>query len=1070
MYPRMTRALTLCLLVLASACLADDANVNSLAKRVLEETGVQGGLIVHVGCGDGKLTAALSAGDRYVVHGLDRDVRNVDETRAYLRAQGKYGQATADVWTETSLPYTDNLVNLVVIEDQDAVDRSEIERVLCPSGTAYIKGRGGWSKIVKPRPSDIDEWTHFLHGPNNNAVAEDTAVGAPHHLQWAGGPQWARGHEVLATISAVVSAGGRIFYVADEGPTASVDLPADWKLVARDAFNGIVLWKLPIPQWESTHRPFRSGPTDLPRRLVAVGDTVYVTLGYGQPVVALDAATGEKRRTYQGTAGTQEIVAEHGKLFLVAADPDDEQKVDLAVRRGKPLPPLTKRLIVLDAESGDTLWTKADTETADLFAQTLAVSNHRVYMQNTRAVLCLDAKTGEQLWREKRPAAVNRPAWSTPTLVVYSDVVISADRQAPAEAADDTKPQRVKWTVSFQGGNAPPGELIAFSASDGKRLWSTKCKEGYNAPVDVLLADGLLWSGDLVRARDPGITEALDPHTGEVMRTRPNDQTFFNPGMSHHRCYRNRATENFVLLGRSGVEFLDLKTGEAEANHWIRGTCQFGVLPANGMVYVPPHTCACYLKTKLNGFNALAPKRPSLEGESAGPRLVKGPAFGVATVHGSANEADQWPTYRHNASRSGATQAIVSPKLRKAWQTEIGGKLTSVVVADGKAFVARVDDHSLHALNIADGGAIWSFTAGGAVDSPPTFHDGLVIFGSADGHVYCLRAADGELVWRFRAGPQDRRVMIDGSLESAWPVHGSVLMKDGLAYFAAGRSSFLDGGILLFALDPASGEVVHQSTVSGRDPETGKQPKEAIQGFDMPGGLPDILSSDGEFIYMRDLKFDDRLVQQTERSVHLFSPTGFLDDSWWHRTYFLYGSEFRAGWPGWHQMGNIVPAGKLLVFNDRSIYGFGRNVMPPGNAGQWNTGEYYRLFGAAKALAPVEKVAPKDQRRGKRQPVKSRVDYYWSERIAPTVRAMVLSGEILFAAGPLGDTNESLAAFQGKEGVRLLAISTADGKVQSETRLDSRPVFDGMATAEGRLFLPTVDGRLTCYVGESNGQ
>ena len=33
----------------------------------------RGGLVVHLGCGDGKLTAALRTGDAYLVHGLDVD-------------------------------------------------------------------------------------------------------------------------------------------------------------------------------------------------------------------------------------------------------------------------------------------------------------------------------------------------------------------------------------------------------------------------------------------------------------------------------------------------------------------------------------------------------------------------------------------------------------------------------------------------------------------------------------------------------------------------------------------------------------------------------------------------------------------------------------------------------------------------------------------------------------------------------------------------------------------------------------------------------------------------------------
>ena len=49
-----------------------------MAGRILEATGVEGGLIVHLGCGDGELTAALCANDSYIVHGLDRDPENID--------------------------------------------------------------------------------------------------------------------------------------------------------------------------------------------------------------------------------------------------------------------------------------------------------------------------------------------------------------------------------------------------------------------------------------------------------------------------------------------------------------------------------------------------------------------------------------------------------------------------------------------------------------------------------------------------------------------------------------------------------------------------------------------------------------------------------------------------------------------------------------------------------------------------------------------------------------------------------------------------------------------------------
>ncbi|MHC4681197.1 MAG: outer membrane protein assembly factor BamB family protein, partial [Planctomycetota bacterium] len=74
-------------------------------------------------------------------------------------------------------------------------------------------------------------------------------------------------------------------------------------------------------------------------------------------------------------------------------------------------------------------------------------------------------------------------------------------------------------------------------------------------------------------------------------------------------------------------------------------------------------------------------------------------------------------------------------------------------VAGGKVLVAGVDTHTVHALGVEDGKDIWKYTVGSRVDSPPTLHDGLAVFGSADGRAYCLRAADGALVWRFDAAP-----------------------------------------------------------------------------------------------------------------------------------------------------------------------------------------------------------------------------------------------------------------------------------------------------------------------------
>ena len=97
--------------------------------------------------------------------------------------------------------------------------------------------------------------------------------------------------------------------------------------------------------------------------------------------------------------------------------------------------------------------------------------------------------------------------------------------------------------------------------------------------------------------------------------------------------------------------------------------------------------------------------------------------------------------------------------------------------------------------------------------------------------------------------------------------------------------------------------------------------------------------------------------------------------------------------------------------------------------------------------------------------------------------AMVLADKTLFIAGPPDVVNEEdlfsnpykpevqakaqeqKAALKGSQGFMLQAVSVTDGKVLSEIKLKSSPVFDGMAAAENHLFITTTDGNIVCMEG-----
>ena len=86
------------------------------AAGILEATGVRGGLIVHLGCGNGRLTAALRVNSRGLVQGLDTDPGAVARARQRIRALGFYGKVTADTFDGKRRPYIESSVNLVVAE------------------------------------------------------------------------------------------------------------------------------------------------------------------------------------------------------------------------------------------------------------------------------------------------------------------------------------------------------------------------------------------------------------------------------------------------------------------------------------------------------------------------------------------------------------------------------------------------------------------------------------------------------------------------------------------------------------------------------------------------------------------------------------------------------------------------------------------------------------------------------------------------------------------------------------------------------------------------------------------
>jgi len=1056
----MISSIFVCLFGLSLSAPAQTAEDKAKAEKIFSATGVKGGLVVHLGCGRGRLTAALHANDRYLVHGLDTDAENVRAAIDTIKSLGVYGTVSVEQLRGRYLPYVDNLVNLVVSENTGDVSREEIMRVLAPGGVAYLKEKDRWTKAVKPKPGDIDDWTHFLHDASNNAVANDTRVGPPRRLKWVCGPLWSRSHEFISSLCAMVSANGRLFYVFDEGLTGVTpkSIPERWMLIARDAFNGKLLWKRPLPQWGSRAwktRALRNAPQTIPRRLVGQGDRLYIVLDYDAPIAVLDAATGVTRSIVEGTEQTDEMRCCDGVLLSCKSN---------------------ARLTAMDTETGKQLWEVK----GKIRPLTQAIDDGNVFYQEGASLVSRRLADGEKRWQIPSDAPVS-------LLVVRDGCVVVLSRKM----------------------------LRVLDADSGDVLWTLKGGVGRN---ELFIAQGQVWHWQ------GGRIVGRDLKTGHIA-TRPDTSDVFTEG-HHLRCYQSKATENFLITPNRGIEFVSIAGGVNTQNDWVRGPCRYGIIACNGLLYVAPNPCFCYPGAKITGFNALAPA--PLESEAPGAvseRLEKGPAYGkISNLKSQISDSGNWPTYRHDALRTGATTCEIPGPISPRWQVPLKGAVTPPVVGGDRLYVAAKHEHTLYAMDARDGEGVWHFTAGGRIDSPPTLYGGLVLFGCADGRVYCLRASDGALVWRFRAAPSNRRIIAFDQLESPWRVHGSVLVKDNVAYCTAGRSSYLDGGIRIVGLDPATGNVRYATCVdtwsrTRKDAED----KPFIPAYHMEGTNSDILVSEGDSLYLGQYKFDRTLAAQPvpyimpgpetktnamdlmdqpfvenmesqaeyekvqhdwqyirvhkammqnyqkryggasmgDRAIglHVFSTGGFLDDSWFNRTFWMYS----ATWPGYYLAHRAAKTGQLLVVGPERTYAVqsypSRNLQSP----LFTPGEKgYLLFadenGNEPVLADYTRGVPKGIGFTRAQPPA------WFKWVSVRIRGMVLAGGRLFVAGPPDavDPYDPMAAFDGRKGAVLHAHSTTNGTMLSEHKLDAPPVFDGLIAANGRLYLSLENGTVLC--------
>lgn len=1039
------------------------------AEKPLDLISGTRGIIVQWGLVNGPVINLSKIDRRCQVQLLGK---NVDAVHQDALVKCPAQEISVSEWDKPFLPYADNTINVLVVEvPLDDQATHEVMRVLVPGGEAFIRKKGQYAKVMKPVSVKLDGWSHWLHGADGNPVSKDQISEPPTRIQWLANPKHGRSHDIGMSMTSLVSSNGRLFYFIDEGPVGMTNpgnrVLEDWKLICRDAYNGAEIWKKPITDWGMQawnkeksfgdgYGPWAINPRMIHKRIVALPDRLLATLGFNAPVSVLNSRSGDPIRTIPGTEFASEIIALDNVAYIVA---------DVAAQKaGRYTKSPLNQIMKVDPESGVILWRSHNIVGVEdkrsralqgtLSRLQIAAADAYVFYIDHHEIAALNAASGKVVWRRPRakiPASIPK-AWKHPIENPWDlTSLMCADGLLYFWQAQSQPKEQNAYRVF----------LKALSVDTGKEVWKKECGTvTFRSSLPFLyIAQGLLWVEQLT-GRGNNFKSArkltgLNPKTGEPVKSH-DVGVIFNAG-HHHRCYPNKATERYMIYSRRGLEYVDLKTGEIDITLWERGMCQYGILPANGLLYSPPNPCACFASAQINATAAYAGKSAfGGHAVNADQRLVNG----AASPDLDAASPAAWPMYRHDALRSAAAKQPGPQSLNTVWTALIGEPVSAPTIGEGRVFIAGQRSRRMLALDAATGKIQWSVRTEGRVDTPPTLAGDSLYFGTRDGYVYCLKQADGALCWRFNANPAFRRIPSFGKIESAWPVHGSVLVCGKSVIVVAGRSTYVDGGLHFYKLDARSGAVqLHKNVATNSmkdDVKNSKVPASPV------GASEDLLIFDGNSIYLRNqvLSMDDFSAQYkiwtTGVRANFPGPAlsaigGFLDDSHFDRE-------------GWCLNGQY---GKIFAFNEKDAYW----MQWTAQHNTWHLLIYeadkhkYTICSAPKRL-PRKSAPPRRKKGKKRKPVTPPKPsaLNWANPIGTRVQALGLASNALFVAGtPAAKDAQGLRdAIAGKHGGVLQMLALKTGKLQSSIKLPAVPMWDGMAIANQTLFVCLKDGRVMC--------
>jgi len=796
---KLLSALSLCISLSTSTA-------DTVGSQILVKARMKRGVCSVVGI-TGNLPLELAEAAELLVHVRDPDGDAVYGLRqAAAKAGLNIGQLTAEAGPLAKLPFADNSVDLVVIAgtiDPKNSPMEDVLRVLRPEGQAFVRMKrnnrprvryivpaqwrtsdgNSWFIFQKPPMKGADDWSHWEKSPDNNPVSKDTVINAPYMTQFMADPKY------IGIPSITTAAGGRTFLAVGHIAHHEREWAGLLRIIARNGYNGQVLWERKLPEGYLVHRS----------AFIATKDIFYML--NGDHCLMLDARTGEEKgkiRIPEENGSWKWMAMHKGKLYALLGKPDPATETMKGIRSfgGWSWKDLSRgyypdrvpfgfgdTLVCFDLNKQQVTWSHEETNGVQIDSRGIAIHENRVFLYCPDHYLkSIAADTGSPRWTNdeddvldlieaKGKGLISTPGFRTACLMVASPDALVIQGQTRMN-------------------------VIGISTGDGRLLW--KKKKITNNPNAIYIDDKFI-----LGVGKRGSHVVVDPVTG-------NEEENLN--FIKRACTRLTGCSDSLFVRGEGTLRYDRATKKVLVDGAARPACNDGAMPANGMLYLGPWQCDCNLSIIGNLARTSAGDFRFDHSAKGGDRTDRsGKPDQVSTF---AVDAKDWSTYRGDNQRSSSSPVNLTGPINPKWNSPAPQPhVPTVPVAGGGLIITAGDNGQIRAIDARSGKLKWKYLTPAPIKYPPTIANHRAFVGCADGHVYALEAKTGRLLWRFRAAPVERHIMVYGRLSSTWPVNSGVLVQDGIAYFAAGIIDH--DGTYVYAVDAQTGELVWENNSSG---------------------------------------------------------------------------------------------------------------------------------------------------------------------------------------------------------------------------------------------------------------